>query len=43
MSEDTLLINWMQNFMGMLEGSGQLKGLAKCWLQDGSWIKELPQ
>jgi polar amino acid transport system substrate-binding protein len=42
MSEDTLLINWMQNFMGMLEGSGQLKGLAKRWLQDGSWIKELP-
>lgn len=40
--EDTLLINWMQNFMGMLEGSGQLKGLAKRWLQDGSWIKDLP-
>ena len=42
MPEDTLLINWIQNFMGMLEGSGKLKGLTKRWFQDGSWIKELP-
>lgn len=40
--EDALLINWMQNFMGMLEGSGRLKELTKHWFQDGSWIKELP-
>ena len=42
MPEDTLLINWVQNFIGMLEGSGILKGLTKRWFQDGSWIKELP-
>ena len=40
--EDTLLINWLQNFMIMLEGSGQLKLLNKRWFQDASWIKELP-
>ena len=40
--EDTLLINWLQNFMLVLEGSGQLKILNKRWFQDASWIKELP-
>ena len=40
-SEDTLLINWLQNFMLALEGSGQLKALIQRWFKDGSWIKEL--
>ena len=40
-SEDTLLINWLQNFMIALEGSGQLKALNQRWFKDGSWIKEL--
>jgi polar amino acid transport system substrate-binding protein len=40
--EDALLINWLQNFMMMLEGSGQLKSLNTRWFQDGSWIKTLP-
>jgi len=40
--EDTLLINWLQNFMTMLEGSGQLKSLNTLWFQEGSWIKALP-
>ena len=43
MPEDTLLINWMENFVGMLNGSGQLKRLAKHWFQEGDWIKELSQ
>jgi len=42
MQEDTLLINWAQNFIGILEGSGILKKLIKRWFNDGSWIKELP-
>ena len=42
LQEDTLLINWLQNFMIMLEGSGQLKMLNKRWFQDASWVKELP-
>jgi len=40
--EDTLLINWMGNFLKMLEASGQMKMLNKRWFQDGSWVKELP-
>jgi polar amino acid transport system substrate-binding protein len=40
--EDALLINWLENFMLMLEGSGQLKSLNIRWFQDGAWIKQLP-
>jgi polar amino acid transport system substrate-binding protein len=40
--EDALLINWLSNFLNMFEASGQLKKLTEKWLQDGSWIKELP-
>ena len=41
-TEDMLLINWVQNFMGMLQGSGQLKAMQAKWLNGGSWIDELP-
>ena len=40
--EDTLLINWMNNFLRLLQGSGQLEKLQDKWFKDGSWIKELP-
>ena len=40
--EDVLLINWLSNFLNMLEASGQLKRLTEKWFQDGAWIKELP-
>jgi polar amino acid transport system substrate-binding protein len=40
--EDTLLINWLGNFLNMLEASGQMKMLNQRWFQDGSWIKQLP-
>jgi polar amino acid transport system substrate-binding protein len=40
--EDVLLINWLQNFLNMLEAGGQMKLLNKRWFQDGSWIGELP-
>lgn len=40
--EDALLVNWLGNFMMMLEGSGQLNALNNRWFKDGSWIKELP-
>lgn len=42
MPEDTLLINWVQNFMSLLKGSGQLKSLQEKWLNGGSWVDELP-
>ena len=40
--EDALLINWLQNFMMMPAGSGQLKSFNTRWFQDGPWIKTLP-
>jgi polar amino acid transport system substrate-binding protein len=40
--EDALLINWVQNHLVMLEGSGVLKRIAGFWLGSSSWIKELP-
>jgi len=39
---DTLLINWLRNFVIMLDGSGQLKLLTQKWFESGDWIKELP-
>jgi len=42
MTEDALLINWVQNFMTTLQGSGKLKEMSKKWLNGGSWIDELP-
>ena len=40
--EDALLINWLSNFLNMLEASGQLKRLAEKWFQSGDWIEQLP-
>jgi polar amino acid transport system substrate-binding protein len=40
--EDALLINWLGNFVNMLQASGQAENLTKKWFQSGSWIKELP-
>lgn len=40
--EDTLLINWLENFMGMLEGSGALKKLSERWFENTSWLSQLP-
>ena len=42
MTEDTLLINWVQNFMNLFQGSGELKKLSEKWLNPGSWIDDLP-
>jgi polar amino acid transport system substrate-binding protein len=42
MAEDTLLINWVQNFMGTLQGSGELNKMYKKWLAGGAWVDELP-
>lgn len=40
--EDTLLINWVQNFMNMLQGTGKLEEIHEKWLSGGPWIDELP-
>jgi polar amino acid transport system substrate-binding protein len=41
--EDTLLINWLENFLTILEGTGQLKLMGKRWFEDGSWMSQLPE
>jgi hypothetical protein len=40
--EDTLLLNWVQNHMILLESSGALKAIGKRWFKDTPWIKEPP-
>ena len=42
MAEDTLLINWVGNFLNTLQGTGQLKKIHAKWLDNGGWIRELP-
>jgi polar amino acid transport system substrate-binding protein len=42
MAEDTLLINWVENFMIFLQGTGQLEEMHKKWLNGGPWIDDLP-
>ncbi len=42
-TEDALLINWVQNFMVSLNGRGELKRLTEKWLKDGSWTSQLPE
>ncbi|MDX1708749.1 MAG: transporter substrate-binding domain-containing protein [Desulfobacterales bacterium] len=39
--EDALLINWLTNFMKMLDGSGELQMLNKRWFKNSDWIKDL--
>jgi polar amino acid transport system substrate-binding protein len=42
-TEDALLINWLQNFMVLLNGSGELNRLTQKWLNDGSWVSQLSE
>lgn len=39
---DPHLLNWLRNFVIMLDGSGQLKLLSQKWFESGDWIKQLP-
>ena len=39
---DPHLINWLRNFVIMLDGSGQLKLLGQKWFESGAWINQLP-
>jgi polar amino acid transport system substrate-binding protein len=39
---DPLLVNFVENLLNTLKGSGVLKKLAKKWLEDTSWMEKLP-
>lgn len=37
---DPLLINWMDNFLKILQGTGELKKLSQYWMENERWIEE---
>ena len=39
---DPLLVNWLENFMSSLEGSGWFALLEKRWFARGDWLNKLP-
>jgi polar amino acid transport system substrate-binding protein len=39
---DSHLLNWVTNFLKTLKKSGELDKLRARWIEDGSWLKELP-
>lgn len=39
---DVLFLNWVQNFLMMLEANGQAKELKNYWFNDPSWMNNLP-
>ena len=40
--DDPLFLNWVQNYLNTLEGSGNLEALKAKWTEDASWLKRLP-
>jgi polar amino acid transport system substrate-binding protein len=42
MAEDTLLINWVENFLRQFRGTGEFKKVNDKWFNIGSWIDDLP-
>jgi len=41
-ANDPLLVNWVENFLRTVQGTGGLAKLEERWFKDGSWVKELP-
>ena len=41
-ANDPLLVNWLNNFLVSFKGSGELKRVTNYWLENGDWIKKLP-
>lgn len=39
---DPLLVNWLENFMATLKGSGWFELLEKRWFTKGDWLNQLP-
>jgi polar amino acid transport system substrate-binding protein len=42
-ANDSHLINWTKNFLGVLQGTGTLETLREKWFQDQSWLEKLPK
>jgi len=41
-SYDPHLVNWVENFLDMLEETGELDALTERWFEDASWLTRLP-
>ena len=41
-SYDPHLVNWVENFLFMLEETGELDELTERWFEDASWLTRLP-
>ena len=39
---DPLLVNWVENFLKKLRGSGGMEALKNAWFKSSSWLKRLP-
>ncbi|MFC1856516.1 transporter substrate-binding domain-containing protein [Thermodesulfobacteriota bacterium] len=39
---DPHFVNWVENFLTMLEGSGQMDELKAKWFKEGEWLDRLP-
>jgi polar amino acid transport system substrate-binding protein len=39
---DPLLVNWVENFMGIAEETGLLDALKERWFQQADWLERLP-
>jgi len=39
---DPLLVNWVENFLRNLVGSGRMEALVASWLKSSYWLKKLP-
>jgi polar amino acid transport system substrate-binding protein len=41
-ANDMLLLNLVQNYLGALQSTGVLESLRQQWMEDGSWLSQLP-
>ena len=41
-AHDHLLLNLVQNYLGALQSTGVLESLRQKWMEDGSWLAQLP-
>jgi len=42
-ANDPLLVNWLNNFLVSFKSSGELKRVTDYWLENGEWVKRLPE
>jgi polar amino acid transport system substrate-binding protein len=41
-SYDPHLVNWVENFLNIMDETGEMDELTQRWFEDGSWLKKLP-